>query len=177
MNRNLLNWLLAVSLALNIGVLATYVYLRHQERASPEERAQMKPFREMWGPLNLEPGQQQALRGLLPEHRRRMRELRRELAQKRRELCDLARLGTAAWPDIREKIGSISTLQGQLEEEVLRFCLTFQEHLNPKQKTAFFASMERLMVHAQGGKGRMGPKWRKDMGGGHPGLPGPAAPQ
>jgi len=176
MKRNYWICLIVFSLALNLGGLATFAYLRYQDRASPGERAQMQPFRDMWGPLNLEPGQKQALGNLLPEHRRRVRELRRELAEKRRYLFDLTRQGASAWPAIQGKIREVSDLQVRLEEEVLRFCLACQEHLKPEQKVAFINLMESRMFKTQGGKGRMGPKWKKDMGGGRPGLPGPAVP-
>jgi Spy/CpxP family protein refolding chaperone len=177
MKRNYWICLLVFSLALNLGGLATFAYMRYQDRASLREPMQLQTFREMWGPLNLEPGQQQALGSLLPEHRRRVRDLRAELAQKRFELFEMIKEGAAAWPDIQEKVKEVGALQGKLEEEVLRFSLAFQEHLKPEQKTAFFTSMERLMVHAQGGKGRMGPKWKKGMGGGRPRLTGPAVPE
>jgi len=176
MKRNYWICLLVFSLALNLGGLGTFAYLRYQDRGSRGERAQMQPFREMWGPLNLEPGQKQALGSLLPEHRRRVRELRRELAGKRRYLFDLTKQGASAWPAIQGKIREVSDLQVRLEEEVLRFCLECQEHLKPEQKVAFINLMERRMFNGQGGKGRMGPKWKKDMGGGRPGLPGSAVP-
>jgi Spy/CpxP family protein refolding chaperone len=177
MKRNYWICLLVFSLALNLGGLATFAYLRYQHRPSPGEPMQLQPFREMWGTLNLEPGQKQALGSLLPEHRRRVRELRRELAEKRRYLFDLTRQGAPAWPAIQGKIREVSDLQVRLEEEVLRFCLECQEHLKPEQKVAFLNLMERRMFNGQGGKGRMGPKWKKDMGGGRPGLPGPAVPK
>ncbi|OGP75740.1 MAG: hypothetical protein A2Y80_09370 [Deltaproteobacteria bacterium RBG_13_58_19] len=177
MKRNYWICLLVFSLALNLGGLATFAYMRYQDRASIREPMQLQTFREMWGPLNLEPGQQQALGSLLPEHRRRVRDLRAELAQKRFELFEMTKEGTAAWPAIQEKVREVSVLQGKLEEEVLRFSLAFQEYLKPEQKTAFFTSMERLMVHAQGGKGRMGPRWKKEMGGGRPRLADPAVPK
>jgi Spy/CpxP family protein refolding chaperone len=177
MKRNLWICLLVFSLALNLGGLAAFAYLRYQDRASPGERAQMQPFREMWGPLNLEPEQKQALGSLLPEHRRRVRELRRELAEKRRYLFDLTKQGAPAWPAIQGKVKEVSGLQLRLEEEVLRFCLACQDHLKPEQKVAFLNLMERRMFSGQGGKGRMGRKWMKGMGGGRPGLPGPGGPK
>ena len=176
MKRNYWIYLLVFSLALNLGGLAAFAYMRYQDQASPGEPTQMQPFREMWGTLNLEPGQKQALMSLLPEHRRRVQELRRELAEKRRYLFDLTRQGTSAWPEIQGKIREVSDLQVRLEEEVLRFCLACQEHLKPEQKVAFINLMERRMFKAQGGKGRMGPRWKNDMGGGRARQPGSAVP-
>ena len=116
------------------------------------------------------------MENLLPEHRRRVRDLRTALAQQRYELFELVKAGTAAWPAIQAKVKEVSVLQGKLEEEVLRFSLDFQEHLKPEQKVAFIAFMERRLPGSPGGKGRMGPKWKKDLGGGRQRLPGHAAP-
>ncbi len=176
MKRNFWICLLVFSLALNLGGLAAFAYLRYQDRASPGEQTQLQPFREMWGPLNLEPGQKQALRSLLPEHRRRVRDLRVKLAQKRFELFEMTKEGTAAWPAMQEKVREVSALQGNLEEEVLRFSLAFQEHLKPEQRAAFIAFMERRMASTPGGKGRRPPRWERGKGAEAPqadGLCGP----
>ena len=65
---------------------------------------------------------------------------------------------------MQAKIKEVSALQGKLEEEVLRFSLTFQEHLKPEQGAAFIAFMERRLPGAPGGQGRRSPKWKRDMG-------------
>ena len=85
--------------------------------------------------------------------------------------------GAAVWPGIQEKVREVSVLQGKLEEEVLRFSLAFQEHLKPEQRAAFITFVERRMPNVQGGKGRMGPPWKKGMGGGSHRLPNPAVPE
>ncbi|MCK9378115.1 MAG: periplasmic heavy metal sensor [Syntrophobacterales bacterium] len=176
MKRNFWIYLLVFSLALNLGGLATYVYMRYQTRGFWRESAPQKLFQEMWGSLNLEPGQKQALESLLPEHRRRVRELREGLAQKRRELFEITKEGTDAWPAMQAKVKEVSALQGQLEAEVLRFCLAFQEHLKPEQKGAFIMFVERRMINAQGGRGRRSPRWKSDMGVGPPQVAKPCGP-
>ena len=176
MKRNLWICLLVFSLALNLGGLAAFAYLRYQDRASVREPTQLQPFREMWGPLNLEPGQKQALGSLLPEHRRRVRALRAELAQKRFELFDMIKEGAAAWPAMQEKVREVSALQGNLEEEVLRFSLAFQEHLKPEQRAAFISFLERRLPDAQGNKDRRSPRWKRDIGAGAPQAVGPCGP-
>ena len=168
--------LLVFSLTLNLGGLATFAYLRYQDRGAPGEPKQGEPFREMWGPLNLEPGQKQALGSLLPEHRGRVRDLRAELAQQRFELFEMTKEGTAAWPAIQAKVREVSGLQGKLEEEVLRFSLAFQEHLKPEQKTAFVTLMERRMLIAQRGKGRRSPRGERGKGAGAPQAAEPCGP-
>jgi Spy/CpxP family protein refolding chaperone len=155
MKRNFWICLLVFSLALNLGGVATFAYMRYQDRASPAEPTQLQPFQEMWGPLNLEPGQKQALGSLLPEHRRRVRDLREELAQKRFELFEMVKEGATAWPAIQEKLREVSVLQG---------------------RAAFIAFMERRMPDAQGGKGRRSPRRKRDMGAGAPQATGPCGP-
>jgi Spy/CpxP family protein refolding chaperone len=158
--------LLVFSLALNLGVLATYAYMHYQGRLSWRESAPLQRFQDMWGALNLDPGQKQALENLLPEHRRRVRDLRAGLAQKRWELFGMTKEGTEAWPAMQAKVKEVSALQGQLEEEVLRFCLACQEHLKPEQKTEFITFINRRMFGIQGGKGRRPPRGKSDTGAG-----------
>ena len=177
MKRYFWTCLLVFSLALNLGGVATFAYMRYHDRASMRKPIQSQPFREMWGPLNLEPGQKQALGSLLPEHRRRVRDLRAELAQKRFELFEMIKEGAAAWPGIQEKVKEVSALQGQLEEEVLRFSLAFQEHLKPEQRAAFITFLERRMPSVQGGKGRRSPRWERGKGAGAPQGVGPCGPE
>jgi Spy/CpxP family protein refolding chaperone len=179
MKRNFWICLLVFSLALNLGGLAAFGYLRLQGHgeAITGQGPLPPPPQEIWRTLNLGTEQRRVLESLLPEHRRRVRDLRAELAQKRFELFDMIKEGAAAWPGIQEKVKEVSALQGKLEEEVLRFSLAFQGHLKPEQRAAFITFVERRMTNLQGGKGRMGPPWKKGMGGGSPGLPGPAVPE
>ena len=135
------------------------------------------PPQEIWKILNLETEQRRVLEGLLPEHRRRVRDLRAELGQKRFELFEMLKEGAAAWPGIQEKVKEVSVLQGKLEEEVLRFSLAFQEHLKPEQRTAFITFLERRMPNVQGGKGRRSPRWEKGKGAGAPQAVGSCGPE
>jgi len=175
MKRNFWICLLVFSLALNLGGLATYAYMRYQDQASWREPAQLQRFQEMWGALNLEPGQKQVLESLLPEHRRRVRDLRAGLAQKRIELFEMTKEGTE-WPAMQAKVKEVSALQGQLEEEVLRFCLAFQEYLKPEQRTEFITFIDRRMFGVRGGKGRRSPRWKRDTGVGTPQVADPCRP-
>ena len=174
MKRNYWICLLVFSLALNLGGLAAFGYLRLQGHGKAMTGpGPPPPPQEIWRTLNLEAEQRRVLENLLPEHRRRVRDLRGELDQKRFELLDLVKEGAAAWPAIQAKVNEVSVLQGKLEEEVLRFSLDFQEHLKPEQRVAFIAFMERRLPGARGGQGRRPPRWKQDMG---PGVPQPGRP-
>ena len=178
MKRNLWISLMVFSLALNLGGLVTFGYLRyhgHQE-VMADQNQPPQSLREIWRTLNLETEQRRVLESLLPEHRRRVRDLRAELAQRRFELFGMIKEGAAAWPGIQEQVKELSVLQGKLEEEVLRFSLAFQEHLKPEQKAAFITFLERRMPNVQGGKGRRSPRWERSKGPGAPQAADPCSP-
>jgi Spy/CpxP family protein refolding chaperone len=179
MQRNFWICLLVFSLALNLGGLAVFGYLRlqsHGEAMTGQGRLPPPP-QEIWRTLNLGTEQRRVLESLLPEHRRRVRDLRAELAQKRFELFEMIKEGSAAWPGIQEKVKEVSALQGKLEEEVLRFSLAFQEHLKPEQRAAFITFLERRLPNVQGGKGRQSPRWKNGMRGGPPQAADPCGPK
>lgn len=183
MKRDWLLYLVIFSLALNVGTIGAFVYLRYQDRqaAAVKEELPPLPFREMWRRLDLDQEQRQTLRQLVPEHRRRVWTLRSELADKRRELFTLLRASDApAWPAVQAKIREVSDLQGKLEEEVVEHLLTVQKHLKPEQKAVFVNLLEqRLRPFQEGMGGPMGrgPRWgrRGPPGGMHRG-PGPGSP-
>jgi len=156
------NWLLYLvifSLALNFGTIGTFLYLRYQDHRAlalpPEPPLHM---RALWGELRLDPAQRQALRGLFPEHRRKVLALRQELGQKRQELFELMKSEAPPWEAIRGKVKEISSLQGSLEEEMARFLLELKKNLRPEQQAAFLSKMQaRLGCEAGGPGGTCGP--------------------
>ena len=178
MKRNYWICLLVFSLALNLGVLTAFGYLRLQGRGEAMTGQGPPPPlpREIWATLNLETEQRRVLENLLPEHRRRVRDLQMELTQQRFELFETIKEGAAAWPAMQAKVKEVSALQGKLEEEVLRFSLAFQEHLKPEQRAAFITFLERRMPGAPGGQGRRPPRWKRDMGAGAPQAGEPCGP-
>jgi Spy/CpxP family protein refolding chaperone len=154
--RNWLLYLVIFSLALNLGTIGTLGYLRYQDRrqAAAREPLPPLPMRELWGGLNLDATQRQALRHLFPEHRRHVREVRAQLAQKRQELLDQIKSQAASWEAVQAKVKEISALQGNLEEEMARFLLEFKKHLKPGQDVAFF---DQVQVRLGRGMGPCGP--------------------
>ena len=49
------------------------------------------------------------------------------MTQKRQELFDLIQADATPWSAIQAKVQEISTLQGSLEEEMVRFMLEFKK--------------------------------------------------
>ena len=192
MKRNWLLYLVIFSLALNFGTIATLVYLRYQDKAQrlSQEIPPPMAMRALWGTLNLDQAQRQAVRGLFPEHRAKVMELRGELYQKRRELFDLIKGETPAMTPVQAKVRELSDLQGKLEEELVRFLLEFKKRLKPEQHAAFLDQMQTRWDKVLGGLcgpmdghgPRHGPGHGPGMGPGPgkcppPGLgPGPGGP-
>jgi Spy/CpxP family protein refolding chaperone len=171
LKRDWLLYLVIFSLALNLGTIGTFAYLRYQDqqRLVVGHPPPPPPLRSLWRDLKLDESQRQTLRRQAPEHHRRVRALRRELAQKRQELFDLIRVESTPWSAIQAKIQEISTLQGSLEEEMARFMLELKKILTPAQRTAFLNLVQtRLGCCPRGAFGPGGP------GGHHRRGPGPS---
>jgi Spy/CpxP family protein refolding chaperone len=186
--RNWLLYLVIFSLALNLGSIGTFAYLRYQDQAQrlSREVPPPLPMRDLWRTLKLDETQRQAVRGLFSQHRAKVEEIRRELFQRRQELFDLLKAETPAMAVIHAKIGEISASQGKLEEELVRHLLEFRKELKPEQRTAFLNLVQTRLDKALGGPcapmgGRgwhggppLGPPRGPGMGPGPgPGMPGP----
>lgn len=185
MKRNWLLYLVIFALALNLGSIGVFAYLRYQDRQAAALKETLRPLglRELWLRLNLDPEQRQALHKLAPEHHRRVAQIRRELMEKRQGLFDLLKGEAPDWSAIQAKIKEISAQQGKLEEEVARFLLECKKHLKPEQQAAFFNLVDRRlrrggMGHHRGRMGPMGPHRGPGKGlGPPPGPPPPPGPQ
>lgn len=153
MKRGWLIYLLIFSLALNLGIAGALAFLRFQDRqkANVTSGQQPMPLKDLCSLVKIDATQHEAIKGLLPEHKRRLLETRRELAQKRRELFEL--IASEAPPDsaIQKKVQEISNLQGSLEEEIVRFLLEVKQQLKPEQQAAFLSLVQRRLSGHDGG--------------------------
>jgi Spy/CpxP family protein refolding chaperone len=164
--RNWLIFLLIFSLALNLGAIGTFVYLRHQdqkEKAAAQPTPPL-PLRALWRELNLDNSQRQALRGMFPEHHRKVGEIRQELGQKRQELFNLIQNDATPMSAIQAKVQEISALQGNLEEEMVRFMLAFRKTLNPQQQAAFLSKVQTRLCGPEGACRSVGPDFGRHRG-------------
>jgi Spy/CpxP family protein refolding chaperone len=164
--RNWLLYLVIFSLALNFGTIGTFAYLHYQDQGPglSREMPPPMPLRDLWKSLNLDDSQRQAVHRIVPAHRAKVAELRQALFQKRQELFELLRVEAPDMAGIHAKVGEISTLQGRLEEELVRHLLEFRKLLKPEQTTAFLNLVETRLDKALGGpcgppRGGRGP-WR-----------------
>ncbi|MBW1992524.1 MAG: periplasmic heavy metal sensor [Deltaproteobacteria bacterium] len=173
MRRDWLLYLVIFSLALNVGTIGTFTYLRYRDRQEAAVRPEPPPLPmpELWRRLNLDPEQRRTFRQLRIQHRRRVGALRRELARKRRELFTLLRTQDSSdWPAVQAKIREVSELQGKLEEEIIRHLLNLRRQLRPAQKEVFLRILEKRLRPF---RRHRGPRWP------HPGIrhrPGPPEP-
>jgi Spy/CpxP family protein refolding chaperone len=161
MKRNWLIYILVCSMGLNLGIIASFAYWRYggQPGLDLKHPASPLPFRELTRSLNLGPEQRQIARGLLPEHRQRIRDLRLGLAKQRQGLFKLLQEEATSWPAVKDKTRELSDLQGKLEAEMVQFVLKFRNCLKPEQKIAFMEFMEHHLLAGQGGKGRAHGPW------------------
>ena len=182
MKRNWLLYLVIFSLALNLGTLGAFAYLRYQDRQTAVGKEAPGPMglRDLWLALHLDKEQRQTLRKLAPDHRQRVAQLRQEMQAKRQELFDLLKGENPDWSVIQAKIKEISAQQGRLEEEVARFLLECKKHLRPEQQAAFISLVERRLCRPGGdGCGPMGghrPSWGQGKGRGLGPGPAPTPP-
>ena len=182
MKRNWLLYLVIFSLALNLGTIGVFAYLRSQDRQAAVGKEERGPvgLRDLWLALHLDQEQRQTLHRLAPEHRHRIAQLRGEMQAKRQELFELLKGEKPDWSVIQAKIKEISAQQGRLEEEVARFLLECKKHLKPEQQAAFISLVERRLCRTRDGcgppiRGHRGPPWSRGQGRGlGPGAP--AAP-
>lgn len=180
MKRNWLLYLVIFSLALNFGTIGTFAYLRNRDQSAGRSQQIPPPLamQELWKGLNLDASQRRAARGMFLEHRARVAKLRGELFQKRQELFEQLKGEAPALAVLKAKIGEISALQGQLEEELVGHLLEFRKHLKPEQRATFLDLVQTRMDKAMGGpcgpRGGHGPRRGPWMGRG-PGL-GPEPP-
>lgn len=166
MNRNWLIYLVIFSLALNLGTIGTFAYLRHQDQQEKAAAlaAPPLPLRSLWRELNLDNSQRQALRSLFPEHHRKVGAVRQELAQKRQELFNLIQNDATPMSAIQAKVREISALQGSLEEELVRFMLAFRKTLNPQQQALLLSKVQTRLCGSGDACGPMGPGFGRHRG-------------
>jgi Spy/CpxP family protein refolding chaperone len=164
--RDWLIYLVIFSVALNLGTIGTFAYLRHQDQQQrvTAQSTPPLPLRSLWRELNLDNSQRQALHGLFPEHRRKVDEIKQELAQKRQELFNLIQNDATPMSAIQTKVKEISVLQGSLEEEMVRFMLAFRKTLNPQQQTAFLSKVQTHLCGPEGVCRPMGPGFGRHRG-------------
>jgi Spy/CpxP family protein refolding chaperone len=136
MKRDWLLYLVIFSLALNLGMIGTYVYSRYQEKPElgPPEGKVPGGKGHLFRALSMEPDQKEVFHRLFPPHRREVVKLRQEIGRQRSELFDLLKPGHPSEEMITAKIKEISNAQGELEKETVRFLLAVKKTLRPEQQ-------------------------------------------
>lgn len=171
MRRDWLLYLVIFSLALNVGTIGSFAYLRWQAQKvepPPPQEAPL-PFQALMQELNLDQQQRRILRSLVPERRRSVGQLYQQLMQQRRELFALLKQESLPeWPLVQAKIREIGGLQTRLEEEKVQHLLEIQKNLQPEQRQILMTNLERRLSHIWNQPGRHRGPMRP--------FPGPPAP-
>lgn len=151
MSRGGLKFLLALSLLLNLSVLATAGY-----RYVAQRNAWMSPFgtrmardRFLFEALSLTPEQKKQMREKAVPFREQIDRRRAEIVARRRELLALLRTDAPAAGQVDAAIAQISALQEDMQRQITRQMLEQKALLNREQQGRFLDLIEGAM--AQGG--------------------------
>jgi Spy/CpxP family protein refolding chaperone len=177
MKRDWLLYLVIFSLALNLGMVGTYVYSRYQEKLeSVQPEGQVSGGKgHLFHTLSMDPEQKEIFHRLFPPHRQEVTKLRKEIGRQRSELFDLLKPPHPSEEMITAKIKEISNSQGELEKETVRFLMAVKKTLRPEQQEMLLNLVGQRLCSdkfcgpgAQHGRGRgMGahrggpPAWRQ----------------
>jgi Spy/CpxP family protein refolding chaperone len=152
MKRGWFTYLMAFSLALNLGTAGALAYHHYQERQQADfKMVPPMPLRELWSVVKLDQAQHEAIQSLLTGHRRLLSETRQDLAKKRQELFALMASNAPLGSAIQTKVREISDLQERLEQEIVRFLLKVKQHLKPEQEAAFLTLVQGRLCGYRGG--------------------------
>ena len=151
MSRKTLIILLIISIGINIGLIGTILYKRSIVR---EGEVTGYPDLSKWISRNVEitPEQEEKLGEIFLEKEQVLDDLRSELAEKRMELSLLLRGEEPDLPAIDEKVMEISTLQEEMQQEIIKQILKIREVLGPEQCNAFDDHMGRGLCPGSKGK-------------------------
>lgn len=154
MNNNILKFSLAVSLVLNLTVVATAGY-----RYYAQSRAWVSPFgttmekdRFLFEELSLKPEQMEAMKNEARAFRREIDRRRREISEKRKELLTLMRRPDPDRKTLNGTIKEISGKQEEMQRMIVGHMLKIRSKLDAERQRKFIDLIERNMV----GGGLMG---------------------
>jgi Spy/CpxP family protein refolding chaperone len=144
MKRKLFIVILILSLGLNAGVVATVVF--HHMRAKifngmQKENSWMK--KHIKKKLGLSDEQSNALDKGREDMRTNTQAVRDSLKKKREELFTLVKNTDTYTQDIEKLIGEISSLQMEMERNIIRHSMSAKKILNPDQRQKFDKMMEK----------------------------------
>ena len=140
-------FILLVSLALNLSILATAGYLYHRQTGywiSPFG-IKMAKNHFIFEELSLSPEKMAAMKARALLFRQEIDRGRLEVSQKRHEIVALMRIESPDVGAINAKIGEINSLQGEMQKRIAAHMLEEKALLGPEQQKKFLDLIEKAM--------------------------------
>jgi len=162
MSHQWMKYLLILSLSINMGGVATFLYsqFQYQQLSILNQEAPPPALKELVTLLNLDPEQREMFQRIFSGHRQNMQVWHREMGLKRQELFALLMDGSTTWPDFQEKLKELRDIQAKSEEASLSFFVQLRQQLKPEQQAVCNNYMECRLLKGQGEKG----EWCKAQG-------------
>ena len=148
MKNNILKFVLAASLILNLTVLATAGFQHYQQSrfwVSPFGKV-MEKNRFLFEELSLQPEQMQALKSKAIPFRAEIDRRRQEIDAKRKELVALIRADASDNRAIESVIGQISCRQEEIQRMIAAHMLQVKASLDKGQQQKFMDLVEKSMT-------------------------------
>jgi len=147
MKGSVLKFILLISLALNLSILATAGYLYHRQTGywiSPFGM-KMAKNRFIFEDLSLSPEQMGAMKVRALRFRAEIDRDRLAVSQKRREVVARMRADLPDIAAINAVIGEINALQGEMQKKIAAHMLEEKALLGPEQQKKFLDLIEKAM--------------------------------
>jgi len=147
MKSSVVKFILLISLALNLSILATAGYLYHRQTGYWISPFGMKMAKNhfVFEELSLSPEKMAAMKARALRFRAEIDRSRLEVAGKRREIITLMRSDPPDVGAVNVKIGEINSLQGEMQKKIAAHMLEEKALLGPEQQKKFLDLIEKAM--------------------------------
>jgi len=147
MKSSVLKFMLLLSLAFNLSILATVGYLHHRQTGYWISPFGMKMAKDhfIFEGLSLRPEQMAAMKARALRFRAEIDRGRLEVVGKRREIVTLMRGEPPDLGAINAGIGAINTLQGEMQKKIVAHMLEEKALLDKEQQKKFLDLIEKAM--------------------------------
>lgn len=147
MRRNCWRFVLAISLALNFSFLITvgYMYFKQSQYRTTPFGGKIEKNRFLFEELSLQPEQMEKMKARALSFRRAVDGKRKAIAEKRKKLFTLIGSNQPETPAIDAIIDEISSMQEDLQKNVVQHILETKSLLNKEQQKKFFDLIKNTM--------------------------------
>jgi Spy/CpxP family protein refolding chaperone len=159
MRSNIWKFILAISLILNFSVLITvgYMYYKQSQYRTTPLGFKIEKNRFLFEELSLQPEQAETMKQRALLFRREVDDKRNAIAEKRKKLFALIRADKSETKAIEATINEISSMQKDLQKNIVLHILETKAQLNKDQQKKLFDLIENAM-HTGGQIGCLSPE-------------------